>query len=70
MYRDLDIIKSGGIELCSMKASLAPRRQQSQAPPKLEKYTFVPFTVEKVNYFEFYTRIFISVPVTCHNIFV
>ena len=26
-----------------MKASLAPRRQQSQAPPKHERYVFVPY---------------------------
>lgn len=50
MYRDIDVIKSGGIELRGMKASLAPRRQQSQAAPKLEKYTFVPFATDKVNF--------------------
>jgi len=48
MYRDIDVIKSGGIELRGMKASLAPRRQQSQAAPKLEQYTFVPYTTDKV----------------------
>jgi len=48
MYRDIDVIKSGGIELRGMKASLAPRRQQSQAAPKLEKYTFVPYNTDKV----------------------
>lgn len=48
MYRSIDVIKSGGIEICGMKASLAPRRQQSQAAPKLEKYTFVPFVSDKV----------------------
>ncbi|XP_054286913.1 fatty acid synthase-like [Macrosteles quadrilineatus] len=47
MYRDIDIIKSGGVELRGMKASLAPRRQQTQAPPKLEQYTFVPLTGDK-----------------------
>lgn len=47
MYRDIDIIKSGGIELRGMKASLAPRRQQIQAPPKLEQYTFIPYSSEK-----------------------
>lgn len=50
MYRDIDVIKSGGVELRGMKASLAPRRQQSQAAPKLEKYTFVPYTADKVIY--------------------
>ncbi|KAK4877606.1 hypothetical protein RN001_010112 [Aquatica leii] len=43
MYREIGIIKSGGIELRGMKASLAPRRQQAQNPPKLEKYNFVPY---------------------------
>ncbi|XP_066156912.1 fatty acid synthase [Euwallacea fornicatus] len=42
MYRNIGVIKSGGIELRGMKASLAPRRQQLQAPPKLEKYQFTP----------------------------
>lgn len=51
MYRDIDVIKSGGVELRGMKASLAPRRQQSQAAPKLEKYTFVPYTADKVIHF-------------------
>ncbi|RZC35992.1 fatty acid synthase [Asbolus verrucosus] len=43
MHRDIGVIKSGGIELRGMKASLAPRRQQAQSPPKLEKYQFVPY---------------------------
>lgn len=49
MYRDLNVIKSGGVELCGLKTSLAPRRQLSQASPKLEKYTFVPYTDQKVD---------------------
>jgi len=48
MYRDIEVIKSGGIELCGLKLSLAPRRQQSQAAHKLEKYSFVPYTSDKV----------------------
>ncbi|KAJ8943746.1 hypothetical protein NQ318_011957 [Aromia moschata] len=43
MYRNIGVIKSAGIELRGMKASLAPRRQQTQAAPKLEKYQFVPY---------------------------
>ncbi|KAI4472195.1 fatty acid synthase [Holotrichia oblita] len=43
MYRDIGVIKSGGVELRGMKASLAPRRQQTQSSPKLEKYQFIPF---------------------------
>jgi len=54
MYRDIGVIKSGGIELCGLKLSLAPRRQQSQAAPKLEKYSFVPYTTDKVIYSEIY----------------
>lgn len=43
MYRDINVIQCGGIELRGLKASLAPRRQQAQAAPKLEKYMFVPY---------------------------
>lgn len=43
MFRNIGVIKSGGVELRGMKASLAPRRQQTQASPKLEKYVFSPF---------------------------
>uniref|UniRef100_A0A1L8DZ80 Fatty acid synthase n=1 Tax=Nyssomyia neivai TaxID=330878 RepID=A0A1L8DZ80_9DIPT len=42
MYKDINVIKSGGIEMRGLRASLAPRRQGSQAPPKLERYTFIP----------------------------
>jgi fatty acid synthase len=43
MYRNINILKAGGVELRGMKASLAPRRQQAQASPKLEQYTFIPY---------------------------
>ncbi|XP_076656220.1 fatty acid synthase-like [Halictus rubicundus] len=46
-YKNIDVVKSGGIEIRKMKASLAPRRQQSQIPPKYEKYTFVPYVNPK-----------------------
>ncbi|KAK9880938.1 hypothetical protein WA026_013269 [Henosepilachna vigintioctopunctata] len=42
MYRNISIIKSGGIELRGMKASLAPRKQL-QEDPKLERYQFIPY---------------------------
>jgi fatty acid synthase, animal type len=42
MYKDLNIIKSGGVEMRGLKASLAPRRSGSQVPPQLEKYCFIP----------------------------
>lgn len=42
-YPTINVVKSGGIELRGMKASVAPRRQQSQAAPKHERYVFVPY---------------------------
>ncbi|GAB0091808.1 Fatty acid synthase [Sergentomyia squamirostris] len=42
MYKDISVIKSGGVEMRGLKASMAPRRQGTQAPPKLERYTFIP----------------------------
>lgn len=42
-YKNINIIKSGGIELRGLKSSLAPRRQRVQADPKYERYTFVPY---------------------------
>ncbi|VVC27330.1 Hypothetical protein CINCED_3A023543 [Cinara cedri] len=61
MYRDIDVIKSGGIELCGMKTSLAPRRQQAQAAPKLEKYRFVPYIKDKVINSKGKLRVFILI---------
>ncbi|XP_043471863.1 fatty acid synthase [Leptopilina heterotoma] len=42
-YSNVGIVKSGGVELRGMKSSIAPRRQQTQADPKLEKYSFIPY---------------------------
>lgn len=42
-YKNVNIVKSGGIEIRGLKASLAPRRQQTQAPPRYERYTFIPY---------------------------
>ncbi|KAF7386952.1 hypothetical protein HZH66_011404 [Vespula vulgaris] len=42
-YTNISCIKSGGVEMRGLKASLAPRRQQIQATPKHERYTFVPY---------------------------
>lgn len=42
-YTNISCIKSGGVEMRGLKASLAPRRQQTQATPKHERYTFVPY---------------------------
>ncbi|KAG6462008.1 hypothetical protein O3G_MSEX013000 [Manduca sexta] len=43
MRRDIDVISAGGVELRGVKTSLAPRRANAQAAPKLEKYTFLPY---------------------------
>ncbi|CAH2091553.1 unnamed protein product [Euphydryas editha] len=43
MHRDIDTISAGGIELRGVKTSLAPRRANAQAAPKLEKYVFLPY---------------------------
>ena len=43
MFRDINVIRSGGIEIRGMKASLAPRRQQMQSDPKLEQYQWIPY---------------------------
>lgn len=42
MYKDINVIKSGGVEMRGLRASLAPRRSGTQAAPKMERYTFVP----------------------------
>ncbi|CAD7085952.1 unnamed protein product [Hermetia illucens] len=42
MYKDINVIKSGGVEMRGLKASLAPRRSGTQLPPSLERYVFVP----------------------------
>ncbi|CAB3260160.1 unnamed protein product [Arctia plantaginis] len=43
MFRDIDVISAGGIELRGVKTSLAPRRANAQAAPTLEKYVFMPY---------------------------
>ncbi|XP_045766807.1 fatty acid synthase [Maniola jurtina] len=43
MRRDVDVIACGGVEFRGVKTSLAPRRANAQAAPKLEKYVFVPY---------------------------
>ncbi|XP_065226660.1 fatty acid synthase-like [Planococcus citri] len=48
-YNDIGVVTCGGVEMRGLKASLAPRRQQQQAPPKLEKFVFVPFESGKDN---------------------
>lgn len=42
MYGDINVIKSGGVEMRGLKASLASKRPGTQNPPTLERYTFVP----------------------------
>ncbi|NXO90855.1 FAS synthase, partial [Certhia brachydactyla] len=40
----LDSLKAGGVQLNGLHATVAPRRQQEQIPPTLEKFCFVPYT--------------------------
>lgn len=42
-YKNLNVVKCHGVEMRGLKASLAPRRQGTQAPPKLEQYSFTPY---------------------------
>lgn len=42
MYSDINVIKSGGVEMRGLRASLAQKRPGTQNPPTLERYTFVP----------------------------
>lgn len=42
MYKDLNVVKSGGVEIRGLHATLAPRRSGTQATPSVERYTFVP----------------------------
>jgi fatty acid synthase len=45
-YKNLNVVKCAGVEMRGLKASLAPRRQLTQAAPKLEEYTFTPYMDE------------------------
>ncbi|XP_060796063.1 fatty acid synthase isoform X1 [Neoarius graeffei] len=40
--RCLDNITAGGVQICGLHATVAPRRQQQQTPPTLEEFVFVP----------------------------
>jgi fatty acid synthase, animal type len=46
MHKNQNVIKSGGVEMRGLKASLAPRRSGAQQPT-LEKYEFVPLVNTK-----------------------
>ncbi|KAM3592126.1 uncharacterized protein V6R79_013180 [Siganus canaliculatus] len=39
----LDSIVAGGVQICGLHATVAPRRQQQQSPPTLEEFVFVPY---------------------------
>lgn len=44
MYKDINVIKSGGVEMRGLRASLAPKRSGTQSAPILERYNFIPFS--------------------------
>ncbi|KAG7507376.1 fatty acid synthase [Solea senegalensis] len=41
--RCLDNIVAGGVQICGLHATVAPRRQHQQSPPTLEEFVFVPY---------------------------
>uniref|UniRef100_UPI0037E9BFCC fatty acid synthase n=1 Tax=Semicossyphus pulcher TaxID=241346 RepID=UPI0037E9BFCC len=41
--RCLDNITAGGVQICGLHATVAPRRQHQQSPPTLEEFVFVPY---------------------------
>ncbi|KAJ3607846.1 hypothetical protein NHX12_024897 [Muraenolepis orangiensis] len=41
--RCLDSVVAGGVQICGLHATVAPRRQQQQSPPTLEEFVFVPY---------------------------
>lgn len=47
-HKVVNCIKSGGVEIRGLRASSAPRRQQTHATPKYERYTFIPYENNQV----------------------
>jgi len=47
-YKNLNVVKSHGVELKGLKASLAPKRTTAQSAPKLEEYVFAAYKDEVV----------------------
>lgn len=45
--RCLDNIVAGGVQICGLHATVAPRRQQQQNPPTLEEFVFAPYEETK-----------------------
>ncbi|XP_063149333.1 fatty acid synthase [Candoia aspera] len=41
--RCLDTVTGGAVQISGLHSSTAPRRQQEQTPPTLEKFSFVPY---------------------------
>lgn len=41
--RCLDNITAGGVQICGLHATVAPRRQQQQRAATLEEFVFVPY---------------------------
>lgn len=43
----LDNVVAGGVQICGLHATVAPRRKQQQIPPTLEEFVFVPYVETK-----------------------
>lgn len=48
MYPEIELIQSGGVEIRGLFASVISKRKPL-ADPVLEKYTFIPNTIQMVN---------------------
>ncbi|KAG5889542.1 hypothetical protein JTB14_024951 [Gonioctena quinquepunctata] len=65
--QDLNIIKSGGIEIVGVESSRAPRRQMVQAEPHLETCDFIYYENCKENEFNFESSLRIALEIVIQN---
>lgn len=64
---DLNIIKSGGIEIVGIESSRAPRRQNVQPPPFLETNDFVYYETSIKNQYDFDTSLRVASQIVLQN---
>ncbi|CAG9854644.1 unnamed protein product [Phyllotreta striolata] len=65
--QDLGIFKSGGIEFVCMDTILAPRKQNTQAPPLLETYDLIYYETSVKNQYDFQAAIRIALQIVIQN---
>lgn len=66
-YSDLNVIKSGGIEMSGLSVELFPRRLDSHSPPILEDFKFVPLHCEDDGTLSRFDAINVLVQLTVEN---